>query len=440
MPKSIREWLSSDDPLCAEALDALLTFREEDSCVDYKVEFHVGDEREWLEITKDIIAFANTYGGYLAFGVKDGSFEVIGLDEETAGRLSDPNNLLQKLNRFVEPPIVALRCKRFRAREKTLVAVVVPPSLGKTHVVSKDGSARFQSGQEKNILRQGTSYVRRSGANHLVDARDLDDIINRRIDHFRSSLLDKIARVVEAPQSSEVFVLSADPTAEPNTKFIVENSPDAIPVKGMSFTVSPATTEQEIAAWIAMTGKDRQAMPARGITWKWYRERKTVELGREQRVQVARYALLTEVPVFYWLKDCNGKEVKAMLANTMAEALESGEDIVTISNIASAGAFLGKRFHQSLLTQLGARIEKLSPAERVFPVNGPRSLFRANRVVPKGKQLGESSHSNAELEAELNKIAESAITSRGHQPVLTDRWRAQTLDCFLYARDDQYAG
>lgn len=412
----------------------LLNLREENSLVDFKVAFHSGEEREWLEITKDIIAFANTNGGYLTFGVEDGSFQPIGLDQETANALCDPNNLQQKVNRFVEPQIASLRCKRWSVGGKAFVAVLIPPSVGKTHIISKNGAFKFPSGQEKVVLRQGTSYVRRSGANHLLDARDLDDIINRRIDHFKESLLSKIARVVEAPQGSEVFVVTPDPTAEANTKFIVVNSPGAIPVKGMSFTVSPATMEQEIVAWIAMTARDQQAIPPSGIVWKWYRARKSIQLGSELRVHVAMYCLLSGVPTFFWLMICAEKEIKPMLVDALSRRI----DVESVSNTVAVGGFLGKRFHKSLLGKLGDYAERLGRAERIFPINGPRTYFRAHGVTPRGGKLVKKQDLRKELEGELDEIAESGVGAAGHQPALTDRWRAQTLDCYLYAQDDKY--
>ena len=266
MISNIKDAICSIDPLSEEAIEYLLNYREEDTHIDFKEAFHGNEERDWLEITKDIMAFANTNGGYLLFGVKDETFLRIGIDREVSLLLGDSNNILQKINRFVDPPITLLRCKSYQANNQIFVAVFIPPSLGKNHIISKDGAFKFPSGKEKIVLRQGTSYVRRSAGNHLVDSRDLDDIINRRIEFYKSSLLDKIARVVEAPQESQVFMLSQDPSGEPHSKFVIENAPDSIPVKGMCFTVSPKTMEQEIMAWIAMTGGDPAAVPTPKIT------------------------------------------------------------------------------------------------------------------------------------------------------------------------------
>ncbi len=218
---SIVQLLKSEDPLSREALEFLLTYCEEDSLVDYKETFHPDQEKEWLEITKDIMAFANTQGGYLVFGVRDCSFEVVGLDLNVIAILTNTNYLLQKVNRFIEPEIGLLRSKRIEVDGRQVVVLVIPSSIRQTHVISKDGKFKHISGEEKVLLRKGTLYVRRSAGNHLADSRDLDQIFDRRFDYFRESLIDKIARVIDAPQESEMVFVSKDTQPEAAKKFII---------------------------------------------------------------------------------------------------------------------------------------------------------------------------------------------------------------------------
>ncbi|GJL57032.1 MAG: hypothetical protein NPIRA02_41640 [Nitrospirales bacterium] len=405
MLNCIKEIILSDDPMSDEAFQFLLNYQEEDSQLDFKESFHGKEEREWLGITKDILSFANTNGGFLLFGIKDGTFERIGLDDNVTRILADSNNILQKVNRFIEPHISLLRCKSYRVNSNNFVVVFIPPSLGKNHIISQDGSFTHQSGKEKIILRKGTSYVRRSGGNHLVDSRDLDDIINRRMEHYRTSLLDKIARVVEAQQESQVFIVSQDPTAEPHSKFVIENAPDSIPVKGMSFTVSPETTEQEIMAWIAMTGRDPEALPSSATTWKWYGARKSLDLVTDQKLQVAKYCLMTEVPVFFWLSSVEAKVIKEMLVETLSYR----KSFTYVGDIVSVSAFFGKKFYQSVLNKLDKDLGRLSPIKRNYPTQGPRSFFGGDHLFHKNKTLSKPSNQKENLERELDEISKREV-------------------------------
>jgi len=421
----VKELIASSDPLSDEAIRFLLNYQEEDTLVDFKLSFD-NDDREWLEITKDILAFSNTNGGYLVFGIKDGSFEKIGLETHVVRVISDANNIIQKLNRNIEPHIQLIRCKSYNYRDKDFVVIFIPPSLDKTHIISRSALFKFPSGKEKTILHIGTTYVRRSAGNHMMDSRDLDDVVNRRISYFKDSLLDKIARVVEAPQKSEVFIVTEDREAGEHVKFIVEDAPDAIPVKGMSFSVSPETIEQEIMGWMAMTSHDEEALPAPAITWKWYKERKSLQLTNDQKIEAAKYCLLTNAPVFYWLRGCESNSIKSMLLDVLSRYLNASN----AGDIISVGAFLGNKFYKQLFKRIGNYSERIAPARRSVPTAGPRQLFRADSVPIK-------SDIN-DLENELDKISENAGECRNHEPPLQSRWRAQTLDCYLYSQDDQY--
>ena len=71
-PESVEDCLSAKDPLKRELVSFLIQYAEEDDRLDYKADF-VDEQKHWLEVTKDVSAFANTHGGYLLFGIEDRS-------------------------------------------------------------------------------------------------------------------------------------------------------------------------------------------------------------------------------------------------------------------------------------------------------------------------------------------------------------------------------
>jgi hypothetical protein len=428
MAKSVEELLKSQDPLSEEAMRAVLRAREENGFVDFKLDFDPVGDREWLEITKDVMAFANTAGGYLVFGVRNATYEIVGLKDEIARVLSDPNNLMQKLNRHVEPHFSALRSKAAQIDGKTCVVIFIPPSLGQTHVVSKDASFVQQSGAPKFVLRQGTFYVRRSGANHLADARDLDGVVMRGLEHFRSTLMEKIARVVESPVETEVLVVKQEGQEGTERKFVIKDAPDAIAVKGMTFSVTPETPEQEIAAWIAMTAGDPEALPSAGTVWKWYRDRRTLNLAPQQRARVAAYSLMRCVPAFYWLQGCSEDEMKEALK----DVIERRPSLETVGNTLATSAFLGRKFYNSQVARLGGYATRLDRKQREYPQEGPRAYFEAIFVPKRGKG---GKVVRADLEAELDDIAKSALKYPDKVPARADGYQALRLDSYLYAQD-----
>ena len=327
---------------------------------------------------------------------------------------------MQKVNRFIEPHLTGLRCKAFKEASKICVVVYIPASLPLTHVVAKDGAFKQPSGVSKVVLRQGTLYVRRSGANNLANARDIDAIVARRIEHYRASLMDKISRVVESPPDTEVLIVTPKGEAGADKKFVIENSSDAIAVKGLSFTVSPETTEQEIAAWIAITTKAPADLPSPGTVWKWYRERCHLELTKSQKVWVAAFSLLRGAPLFYWLQDCPSADIREMLL----AVLDRTNDPNIAGNVILAASFVGKAFHKSAVAKLGAMAKRLNKRDLEYPMEGPRSLVEGGfprDAKPKS------------IELQLDKLAATSLTTADGQPELKDRWRAEKLDAYLYA-------
>ena len=315
--ESIPDCLNSDDSLSDEVFAFLLAYQEEDVLVDFKETFD-GTDREWLEITKDVMALANTHGGYLVFGVRDGTFTRVGVSLDTRALLTNTNNVLQKLNRVVEPALIRLRAKAFESAGVTFVAWHVPESIDKTHFISRDGQFTHPKGRPQIVLREGTFWVRRSAGNHLGDSSDLEDIFTRRNQRFREALLSKLARVVNAPTESEVFVVQPGSTNPEGQQFTIADSSDALVVKGLSFTVPPSTDQQEVAGWIAMSRRDPEACPPKSKLWSWYTIRDRLELSEDQRVALAGFCLVSRVPAFYWLEGAHAESIKQILRNLVS--------------------------------------------------------------------------------------------------------------------------
>jgi hypothetical protein len=204
----------------------------------------------------------------------------------------------------------------------------------------------------------------------------------------------------------------------------------------MSFTVSPTTTEQEISAWIALKGRDPGASPPAATTWNWYRERKTLKLTEEQRIHVAIFCLLNNAPGFFWLQTCSAGAIRTALTGVLSAPLE----IAVHADVLNLCTFLGRKFHGSLLNKVSESTKARLGSSASFPKGGPRSALRADTVVPKKGKARTPGQMRVELEQELDAIAGS-VGDLGLQELgLTQRWRAQQLDCYLYAQDDQYVG
>lgn len=427
----IKNFLDSNDPLCDEAIDFLLNYKEEDLYVDYKEAFSPKNEKDWLGLTADAMAFANTMGGYIVFGVTDETFSLVGLEKGPLKSLGNTSLVLQKLNRYIRPPFAHIRTKKVSRDSLHFVVWYIPESKGQTHVVVKEGKVKYESGTVKTILRPGMIFSRRSGTNQIVEPEDLEFILNRRIDYFKESILDKISKVVEAPSEHQVLVYDPGSVSEDGRTFSISSSPDALPVKGMSFTISPRSDIEELSGWIAFLGRDHAFQPRTERLWHLYALRSRLRPSESQTEHLMRFSLLGEVPVFYWLRRMEAKRIKELLLSSLKDA----QSIAIKANILHVGAFIGKPFYKTLLGRLKA--QHLSPRSRQFPTEGPRALF-SHHIIETAKRMKRSKDDRKfrkELAEELTTLA--AAFSRGDRDPLKFN-RARSLDCFVYARDDLY--
>jgi hypothetical protein len=437
--KTVVGCISSEDPLDESAICLVVDHAEEDSYVDYKQTFGYKEDHHWLEITKDVMAFANTRGGYLVFGVSDGKFEIVGLDEDVEVVLLDVNQVQMKLNRSLDPEICRLRAKKTERNGKSIVVWFIPGSLGSTHVFKKDGHFVFPSGKTKTVFNKGTLYVRRSGANHLADARDLDSIFERRQDDYREQLLDRIAKVVEAPVDQHVLLVSAEESDAKTQKFVIDDAPDSIAIRGMSFSVTPSTPVQEVAGWIAMSKGAESVLPPKDVLWKWYRGRAEIKLTEDQCIAVATFSILQDVPCFFWLQTCSAQKIRDMVLDLVTRR----PGVRHLGASVSVAMFIGKRFLASILKRLGDRVERLDSKNMSIPAGGPRALFNPDMVDVQRKAKTNKGETDAAFRKRIAKEIDTIIDGKKKksiEPPVMDRVRAKSFDCFLYARDDRYVG
>lgn len=433
---TINACMKCEDPLAPECLEFLANYHEENLLIDYKAEFNFKEDREWLEITKDVMAFANTDGGYLLFGIKNVTYDPVGLDPDTKNCLLDINNFQQGINKHVDLPVRSIRSKEFRYKDLDLVAMYIPRTPRTTHVVSKDGVFRSaKGGQDKVWIHKGMIYFRHVGGNHVASNRDIDDLVERRLQEFKHSLLNNITRVIEAPPSNSVLVVSSDPSDKSGTKFKVENGPDAISVKGLTLAMVPETTEQEIAVWLSIRERTPETQPPSHLLWQWYAQREDLKLTKEQKLAVARYCLISGVPVFYWFQG----SAAAAIGSVITDAFNSKVSGAT-ETIMKVAAFLGKGFHGTLARRFRDSNQRFNYHFLKFPASGARSLFNEDLIQGILKHNCKDVEENCSVYVlkELNVISSSVDGHKVKEPDMQQRWQAEAYDCYLYAQDDKY--
>jgi DNA-binding beta-propeller fold protein YncE len=143
-------------------LDELLSHRFETENLDFKHTLNPNETGKLADIAKDVIAMANTNGGHIVIGVRDGTFEVEGVDDEFARELKDGATVNQKLQRFCPRSItvhVAQHKVDVGGRQATVILFFIPPS-DRLIVSTKD--AQYGKEQKKTAFLHGEILVRKA--------------------------------------------------------------------------------------------------------------------------------------------------------------------------------------------------------------------------------------------------------------------------------------
>jgi hypothetical protein len=430
--QNVKDFLCSNDPLSEDAIEFLIDHKEEDLFVDYKESFDGKDEKQWIGISIDAMAFANTMGGFIVFGIRDSGFSVVGLNDQAVKILTDTNQILQKFNRYISPQFSSIRTKEYNTGDGKVVVIYMPESKGKTHIFVKDVNYKLPSGTQKKIINAGMVFIRRSSTNQVLMPEDLEFIINRRIDYFRESILTKIAKVVAAPPDHNVIVFDPKSSGEDDNKFSITDSDSAIPIKGMSFTVTPSTDYEECCGWISLAQRDPTFLPSHERLWHIFSIRESFSFNQKQLLEIMRFALLLEQPVFFWIKDLFAHVIKQKLTMVFDET----KAISIKANCLRISAFLGKTLFSIFLKRLESDIKRIDTKCRKFP-SDPFQLFHISTIESRKGNIKKCNEEELriKLESELSKNAEKYSKKR---PGVLKKMDAIAIDCYLYSRLDKY--
>lgn len=187
--------------------DSWLARTAEDADVDFKESFDVGSNGDWLEIVKDVVAMANSGGGCIIIGLRDDGLPS-GADVSSVIAV-DPATLTDKIYKYTGAQFHAFAISG-AVKGGATVCLIRVDGCRVPLVFSKVGTYETAPGKQKNAFSLGAIYFRHGAKSEPATMDDLRQCIEREVDRLRSSWLDGIAKVVEAPVGAQIVVVPAD--------------------------------------------------------------------------------------------------------------------------------------------------------------------------------------------------------------------------------------
>jgi hypothetical protein len=194
---------AESDPFSETLIETLLRIDCDGGRVKANETDRVEFKRSWnagsiSEYARSIAAFANNRGGYLIFGIEDGTGEIVGLTSRKFGEY-DPAQISERLHALVQPQVdfektVATLCG------KTIGLIYVAEARTKPIYGVKDASP----------IEDGAVYFRYPGETRRIRHLDLAHIITERERQLSAAISDKVARITEVgPHDAAILNTSA---------------------------------------------------------------------------------------------------------------------------------------------------------------------------------------------------------------------------------------
>jgi hypothetical protein len=185
-------------------LKAILECTAETADLDFKSEFDATDSGDWLEIIKDIVAFANSGGGTILIGVNDDSTPS---GTDVTGALSiDPADLTNRLHKYTGVHFDAFEFTECQKAGHEVCAISVR-GCRIPIVFTRVGTYEVAPGKQKTAFSVGTVYFRHGAKSEPGTSDDLRAFLERELEAIKHSWLDGIGKVVEAPAGSRFAIL-----------------------------------------------------------------------------------------------------------------------------------------------------------------------------------------------------------------------------------------
>jgi len=175
---------------------------QESAAIDFKASFDPNSTRDWCELTKDLVAMANSGGGLIVVGLNDDGTPSHA-DTQIVLDL-DPAQITDKFHKYTEQQFGDFSIRPV-LRSDVRVALISVGGARIPFCFIRPGQYEVD-GRQKSAFAQGTVYFRHGAKSEPGTTDDFRQSMERELKRVREFWLDGIAKVVEAPAGSSVKI------------------------------------------------------------------------------------------------------------------------------------------------------------------------------------------------------------------------------------------
>jgi hypothetical protein len=413
----VRKCLQAVNPLAPDCLTTLAEVRRESQCLDFKGQFNTSNRGDWVELVKDIVAMANSGGGYLIFG-KDNNGNPTHHDFSNLLQM-DQANLVDKINAYVDADVGDVAIAALDHSGDRFAVIHVPGTT--TPIIMREvGSYPDPKNQAKQkwVFRPGMMFFRHGSKSEPAKQSDIDKFFNSYLKEMRSHLIKGMKIVTETPVTHKLVKIPKELTLvldEGGTPIRVSGEKGSIPVKGLADGSPYQSIDQEVLGIISGMRTDPNDYASETQLWRLYTQRKQIRENEDAFRVLLISSLYRHAPPCYWASKLSHDALK----NTLERVLNA--DSYPSVNAAIWVAFCWGSLEAKELLE-GVRKNSKYRSAKNASTKALRLLDRADRILhlwaPASITIGPKVMDVKDLKqqfAELEAILDDTLSKKGNQ-------------------------
>lgn len=286
------------------AARAVIGCPTESMYLDNKVKSSALTQEDKLELIRHAAGMSNREGGFIVYGVENGTGRRVGICEEAFRWLSEPANIVQCFNNHFEPSKDDLLAFAVEEGGLRFVVICVPRSAYTLHMAKKDGkwSLQTNSGRRvtKHVFQQGDIPYRASGQTVSMTPTRLSSALSRMLKDHGNDILGALKGVVKRPAKS-LGRLVASGDLEYQSARAVRLAVGGEAADGLvGIDVAPAREVNVQILFAYEMWQTGGGFPRWEMVYSWYAARRSIAVDDDHLRFVFQAALYCNAPPFYW--------------------------------------------------------------------------------------------------------------------------------------------